>query len=120
MAPVKAPVPGPSSTTVTGSLVGKSATIMSARAFELGETAPTVRGLFRNLLKISIDSRTTLLFDASSMLRTLGLTPALERAPELGKQSFRSRHRTVQRGDLQAVHPVGEPAGDIDGHGKRL
>ncbi len=79
-----APVPGPSSTTETGVVFGRLTTIISASALELGDTAPTVRGLFRNLLKINIDSRRTLLFDASSMLRTLSLRPAQERAPEVG------------------------------------
>ena len=45
MAPVNAPVPGPSSTTVTGRSVGMPATIASASARELAETAPTVRGI---------------------------------------------------------------------------
>src|SRR6187402_1638568 len=116
MAPVKAPVPGPSSTTVTGRSFGIPATIASARARELAETAPTVRGLRRNRLAISMCSRSPVSCVSGMSWLLHGLAPVL--AGQQFEQAFRHLRRAVHGRDLQPVHTRAQPGGQLHGDGQ--
>lgn len=84
---------------VRGGAEVESATMASASARELAVTAPTVRGLRRNLLNSSACSFKVVPCDASRM-------PRSPQCAEFDEQPFRAQRRTVEGRDPQALNIV--------------
>ncbi len=108
MAPVNAPVPGPSSTT-TRSAGASACTISRASARELGTTAPTVRGIAQKApqqQKVLLEPRAVAAGAHRASSAGSGGADGLE-------QPLQRAGRPVQPRDLNALHARPQPLDDL-------